>query len=271
MSKYRFFHVDAFANKSFEGNQAAVMPMDAYLDDAILQAIAAENNFAETAFIVQTGPDTWDLRWFTPTIEVPLCGHATLASAHVIFNDLGYQGDILHFDTRKSGRLSVTRLDDGQLEMDFPADAPKQTDIPAGLAEALGAKPKELWAGAFLLAVFDTPEEILALSPDHAAIEPIAGEATGGRGNVICSAPGSDGRDVVSRFFAPGSGIPEDAATGSAHCIIAPLFSEKLGKEELSCFQAFPSRGAYIGTKMCGDRVKLRGNSVTVVEGWFNL
>ena len=271
MSKYRYFHVDAFANKPFEGNQAAVMPMDAYPDDTILQAIAAENNFAETAFIVQTGGDSWELRWFTPTIEVPLCGHATLASAHVIFNELGFQGDIIHFDTRKAGRLSVVRLDNGQLEMDFPADPPRRTDIPVGLSEALGAEPKELWAGAFLLAVFDTPDEVVALAPNYAAVEPIAGEATGGRGNVICSAIGHDGKDVVSRFFAPGSGIPEDAATGSAHCIIAPLFSEKLEKEELSCFQAFPGRGAYIGTKMSGDRVKLRGASVTVVEGWFNL
>ena len=130
MAEYGYFHIDAFAERPMMGNQAAVMPMDSFLPDAQLQAIAAENNFAETAYIVKTGDDSWDLRWFTPAMEVPLCGHATLASAHAIFNHLGFEGDAINFDTRQSGRLVVRKLDDGRLEMDFPADMPKRIEIP---------------------------------------------------------------------------------------------------------------------------------------------
>ncbi len=271
MPQYPYFHVDAFANAPLTGNQAAVMPMDAFPEDDQLLAIAAENNFAETAYVVRSGENSWDLRWFTPLLEVPLCGHATLAAAHVLFNQGVVAGDTINFDTRQSGRLSVTKLDDGRLEMDFPAHPPRRIDCPDGLVEALGVPPVEVWAGPYLLAVMQDASVVRNLTPNIGAIEPISGGATGGRGNLICAASGDGEYDVVSRFFAPGSGIPEDPATGSAHCIIAPLFSEKLGKSDLSCFQAYPGRGGFIDTAMREDRVLLRGRSITVVEGKFNL
>lgn len=271
MTTLPFFQVDAFAEQAFGGNPAAVMPLASFLPDATLQAIAAENNLAETAFIVAEGENRWRLRWFTPTVEVPLCGHATLATAHVLFERLGARGPVLTFSTL-SGDLTVAQLDDGRLEMDFPADPPRRTAIPDGLAEALGATPAEVWAGQYLVAVFETPDEIIGLRPDLAALEKIAGEATRGRGNLAAAAPG-DGApyDVVSRFFAPGSGIPEDPATGSAHCILAPLFADRLGRADLSCFQAYPGRGGVIGAAVRGDRVLLRGRGRLVIEGAFHL
>ncbi len=271
MTDLRFFQVDAFAERALAGGPAAVMPLDAFLPAESMQAIAAENNVAETAFLVAKAPGVWDLRWFTPTIEVPLCGHATLASAHVLFAHEGYIGDEIGFDT-KSGRLTVKKLSGGQLEMDFPARPPVRIDTPAGLVEAIGAGPREVWSSSFLLAVFDTPAEVRALSPDLERVRAISAGVTGDRGNLVCAAPGaSEGYDVISRFFAPGSGIPEDPATGSAHCIIAPHFSKLLGKAELRCFQAYPGRGADITTRMEGDRVKLIGRARTVIEGVFRL
>ncbi|MEP7210307.1 MAG: PhzF family phenazine biosynthesis protein [Alphaproteobacteria bacterium] len=270
MTESKFFQIDAFAEKPMTGGPAAVMPVDAFPDAAVMQAIAAENNLAETAFIVATGEGVWQLRWFTPLLEVPLCGHATLASAHAIYSHLGYDGPEIGFDTA-SGRLTVKRLEDGRLEMNFPAHKPKRIDPPAGLIEAIGATPREVLAAQFLLAIFDTPAQIRALAPDLERIKPISSGATQGRGNLVCAAPGEDGYDVISRFFAPGSGIPEDPATGSAHCIIAPYFSEKLGKSELKCFQAYPGRGADIITRVEGDRVKLIGRARTVIEGVFRL
>ncbi len=271
MADYQFFQIDAFAERPMTGGPAAVMPVDAFPADEVMQAIAAENNLAETAFIMAKGKGSFDLRWFTPAVEVPLCGHATLASAHAIFSHLGFDGREIVFDTA-SGRLTVRRLDDGRLEVDFPAMAPRRIDPPKGLAKALGATPSEVWAAQFLLAIFDTPAAIRALDPDHKAIKPIASEATQGRGNVICAAPGwAEGYDVVSRFFAPGSGIDEDPATGSAHCVLAPFFSQRLGKAELKCFQAYPGRGAHITTRIAGDRVKLIGRARTVIDGVFRL
>lgn len=274
MAEYKFFQIDAFAEKAMGGGPAAVMPMEVFPTAEVMQAIAAENNLAETAFIVAKGKGAFDLRWFTPALEVPLCGHATLASAHALYAHLGFDGAEIGFDT-KSGRLTVKRLSDGRLEMDFPAQPPKAQAMLEELVEALGARPKELVAGPYLMAIFESPDEVIALKPDLAKVNQIAGNATGGRGNLICAAPGAgwkDGQfDVVSRFFAPGSGIPEDPATGSAHCIIAPFFSERLGKSELNCFQAYPGRGANITTRMAGDRVKLIGRARTVIEGVFRL
>ncbi len=272
MSEHKFFQIDAFAEKAMAGGPAAVMPMDAFPAADVMQAIAAENNLAETAFIVAKGNGAFDLRWFTPALEVPLCGHATLASAHALYAHFGFDGPEIGFDT-KSGRLTVKRLADGRLEMDFPAQPPRVTAMLEDLVEAIGARPQVLTAGPYLMAVFASPDEIIALKPDHAKINLIAGEATGGRGNLVCAAPGANWNggqfDVVSRFFAPGSGIAEDPATGSAHCIIAPYFSELLGKSELNCFQAYPGRGAHITTRMAGDRVKLIGRARTVIEGVF--
>lgn len=270
MSDIPFYQIDAFASKAFEGNQACVMPLEAYLPDAALQAIAAENNVSETAFIVPAGQGVWELRWFTPAVEVPLCGHATLASAHTLYQHLGFKGEEIAFETRQSGRLTVKRLDDGRLEMDFPASPLRQIEVADDVVAALGARPKEAWAGGYYAAVFDTAEEIKALDPDLKALATLGEEAKWDRGNFGCVAPGGpDGADVVSRFFAPGSGIDEDPATGSWHCMLAPLMSETLGKDRLTCWQDYPGRGAWIETEMAGNRVKLRGAAVTIIEGVF--
>lgn len=272
MTKYPFFQVDAFANQPFEGNQACVMPLEAFLPDDQLQAIAAENNVAETAFIVSSGEGRWQLRWFTPAVEVPLCGHATLASGHVIYEHLAFAGDQIVFETRQSGELFVSRGETG-LVMDFPASRLEQVRVTDEMEAALGARPIEAWAGSFLACLFETSDDVQALDPDYRALSKLGTDAPGwDRGNIGCVAPGGpNGADVISRFFAPGSGIDEDPATGSWHCMVAPLMSDKLGKTKLSCFQAYPGRGAWIGTEVVGDRVKLSGTSITVIEGQFCL
>jgi PhzF family phenazine biosynthesis protein len=273
VSPLRQWTVDAFATAPFRGNPACVTePQAAWRDDVWMQALAAENNQAETAYLLTTDdPARFGLRWFTPTLEVPLCGHATLAAAHVLFAELGLEAEAVTFDT-KSGPLVVRRLGAGY-EMDFPANAPKQTDVPEGLAEALGAAPSEVWAGSYLVAVFDNEAAIRALKPDLAALEKIAGEATGGRGNLSAAALADSGApyDVVSRFFAPGSGIPEDPTTGSAHCILSPLWSAKLKRTVLTFHQAYPGRGGDLECELRGDRVLLRGGAVTVVESRLRL
>ena len=270
MSEYPFFQIDAFASKAFEGNQACVMPMDAFLDDEILLAIAAENNVAETAYIVPVGEDRWKLRWFTPSMEVPLCGHATLASAHVLFRHLGYEGNRVVFETMKSGDLVVERADTGYL-MDFPAPRVVEAEITGEIVTALGARPVAAYAGPFYAAVFERPEQIYNLKPDIAALKTLGAFGDMERGNFGCVAPGGEGADVTSRFFAPGSGIDEDPATGSWHCMLAAVMSPRLGAESLKCFQAYPGRGGWIGTRLDGKRVKLKGQAVSIVEGMFTL
>lgn len=266
MTTTRFFQIDAFATRPLTGGPAAVMPLADFLEDAVMQAIAAENNLAETAFIVPKERGAWNLRWFTPAVEVPLCGHATLAAAHALYAHLGFEGPEIAFETL-SGRLTVRRLADGRLEMDFPADAPVPLASHPALADALGCEPVEIHAGQYLLAVFASADQVRSLSPDFGKLSALGGR----RNDVICAAPGDGGYDVVSRFFAPADGIPEDPATGSAHCVIAPYFSARLGKAELDCFQAYPGRGADITTRMVGDRVKLIGRARTVIEGAFHL
>ena len=269
----RQWTVDAFASAPFRGNPACVVePASAWADAGWMQALAAENNQAETAYLLTTDdPARFGLRWFTPALEVPLCGHATLAAAHVLFAELGVAADQITFDTR-SGPLTVKRLGE-RYEMDFPASIPKQTSVPDGLIAALGATPTEVWAGSYLVALFDDEAAVRALKPDLAALEKIAGEATGGRGNLSAAAladAGSD-YDVVSRFFGPGSGIPEDPATGSAHCILSPLFAGKLGRADLRFLQAYPGRGGELDCEHRGDRVLLRGKAVTVIESALRL
>jgi PhzF family phenazine biosynthesis protein len=261
--------VDAFASAPFKGNPAGVVePLDQWPEDAWMQALAIENNQAETAYLLKSdSPDRYGLRWFTPGMEVRLCGHATLASAHVLIEELKLTAGPVTFDTL-SGPLVVTRTGDGY-EMDFPADPPKRTEVPAGLAEALGVEAVEVWAGAYLVAVLESEAQVRALAPDIAAIHRISGEATGGRGNLIVAAfadPGSS-VDVVDRFFGPGSGVPEDPATGSAHCILAPLYANKLGRDRVTFLQAYPGRGGDFECEMKGARVLLRGRAFTTVEG----
>ena len=261
--------VDAFASGPFKGNPACVVePFAAWPEDGWMQALAMENNQAETAFLLKTpDPVRFGLRWFTPALEVPLCGHATLASGHVLKAELGLAAPEIVFDTR-SGPLTV-RASGAGYEMDFPSNPPIRTDAPAGLAEALGVQPTEVWAGPYLVAILADEAAVRELDPDIAAIKTISGEATRGRGNLIVAALADAGQpyDVVSRFFAPGSGIAEDPATGSAHCILAPLFSGKLGRSRLKYHQAYPGRGGDLECELKGERVMLGGQAVTVLEG----
>ena len=269
----RQWTVDAFASQPFRGNPACVLePSAQWPEDAWMQALAQENNQAETAYLLTTDdPARFGLRWFTPGMEVPLCGHATLAAAHVLFTELGLDAAKVTFDT-KSGPLIVERAEGGYA-MDFPATMPKRTETPAGLAEALGIEPKEVWAAQYLVAVLNDEAEVRALNPDIAAIHRISGAATGGRGNLVVAAlaHGGSGYDVVDRFFAPGSGVPEDPTTGSAHCILAPLYAEKLGRPNIRFHQAFPGRGGDLATELRGERVILKGQAVTVIESVLRL
>jgi PhzF family phenazine biosynthesis protein len=269
----RQWTIDAFAAAPFRGNQACVLePFDAWPDAAWMQALAAENNQAETAYLLNTDdPARFGLRWFTPLLEVPLCGHATLASAHVLFAEMGFSGAAVTFDTQ-SGPL-IVKGEGGRYAMDFPASRPIRTDCPPGLAQALGVEPQEVWAAQFLVAILKDEAQVRALTPDAAAIKGISGQATGGRGNLIVAALADAGApyDVVDRFFAPGSGIPEDPATGSAHCILAPLYAEKLGRTAVRFHQAYPGRGGDLETRLEGDRVMLSGGAVTILESRLRL
>jgi len=253
--KIRQYQVDAFATRAFEGNPAAVCPLERWLDDALLQAIAEENNLSETAFFVPTGKG-YALRWFTPVREVDLCGHATLAAAHVLFDHLGYAGQAIRFETR-SGELSVERRG-GQLAMNFPACPPVPCGAPDILAQALGARPIEVLAADDYLAVFDSEASVRAVTPDLALLGRLD------RRGVIITAPGTD-VDFVSRFFAPNLGIPEDPVTGSAHCALAPYWAARLGKSTLTARQV-SRRGGNLSCEMQGDRVLLAGQAVTFME-----
>jgi PhzF family phenazine biosynthesis protein len=250
----RQYQVDAFTTRPFAGNPAAVCPLAAWLPDGLLQAIAEENNLAETAFFVPSAKG-FRLRWFTPVCEVELCGHATLAAAHVLFEIMGYAEPVIVFETQ-SGELAVKRR--GKLlEMDFPAQAPPACAIPEALLQGLGRAPLEVLAAADYLAVFDSEESVRAIIPDHAALSRLD------RRGVIVTAPGTD-VDFVSRFFAPRLGIPEDPATGSAHCELAPYWAQRLGKRSLVARQV-SKRGGELLCEIKGDRVALCGSAVTVM------
>ncbi|HEX3701491.1 MAG TPA: PhzF family phenazine biosynthesis protein [Phenylobacterium sp.] len=268
----RQWTVDAFASGPFRGNPACVLePLDDWPSDRWMQALASENNQAETAFLLKTDdPGRYGLRWFTPAMEVPLCGHATLASAHVLFSEFEASGELV-FETR-SGRLGA-RLTGGLCEMDFPAQPPRRIETPAGLAEALGAAPQEVWASAYLVAVLKDEAEVRALEPDIAHLHQVSRDATLGRGNVGVAALADAGKpyDVVDRFFAPGSGVAEDPATGSLHCILAPLFADKLGRPRVRFHQAYPGRGGDLDCQYAADRVTLSGHAVTVIESRLRL
>ena len=270
----RQWTVDAFAAAPFKGNPACVVePLEAWPQTAWMQSLAAENNQAETAFLLKTAdPDRFGLRWFTPAVEVPLCGHATLAASHVLLNELGLDSPAIRFETLKSGVLTVRRLGE-RIEMDFPADPPRRTVEPEGLAEALGVKPAEVWVGQYLIAVLENEVAVRALAPNLARLEVIGAEGGAGRGEVVVVARADEGRDyaVVSRFFAPAAGIPEDPTTGSAHCMLAPLYAEKLGRAGLRFHQAYPGRGGDLEAELKGDRVLLRGTAVTGGESRLRL
>jgi PhzF family phenazine biosynthesis protein len=241
----RQWTVDAFAAAPFKGNPACVVePFDVWPEAGWMQALAKENNQAETAFLLRTAdPARFGLRWFTPGMEVDLCGHATLASAHVLLTELGLEAPALTFETR-SGQLIVGWAGEGY-EMDFPADPPRRTTVPEGLVEALGVTPVEVRAGRYLVAVLADAAAVRGVNPDIRALSAIRGEA-GETGQVIvCAlADATDDVDVVDRFFAPGCGVDEDPATGSAHCILGPLYADTLGRATVRFRQVFPGGAA---------------------------
>lgn len=253
--KIKQYQVDAFATRAFEGNPAAVCPLESWLDDGLLQAIAEENNLSETAFFVPSEKG-FKLRWFTPVKEVDLCGHATLATAHVLFDILGYAGQTITFETR-SGELIVERKA-GRLEMNFPACPPTPCKLSETLAKGLGQRPVEVLAADDYLAVFDSEATVRAITPDMVLLGQL--DLRG----VIITAPGTD-VDFVSRFFAPKFGIPEDPVTGSTHCALAPYWAGKLGKRTLSARQV-SKRGGDLTCEIKADRVLLSGCAVTFME-----
>jgi len=254
--KLPLWQVDAFASQRFAGNPAAVVPLSEWLPDATLLAIAAENNLAETAYFVPHGED-YAIRWFTPEIEVPLCGHATLASAWVVLNRLepGRAGVTFH---SKSGPLTVVR-DGARLAMDFPAIAVEPSAGHPALVAALGAAPKVLFQGFQWLAEYDSEEQVRALKPDFGALGKI--DLHG----VIVTAPGKD-CDFVSRFFAPAAGVPEDPATGSAHSRLVPYWAQRLGKKKLFARQV-SARGGELWCEHRGERVVMAGHAAPYLEG----
>lgn len=260
--------IDAFQNGPFTGNPAAVVPLEHWPEDSTLQAIAAQNNLSETAFLIDRGT-VIDLRWFTPSQEIDLCGHATLASAHALYAELEDSREELRFQTR-GGELIVARDGDGY-RMDFPAAPPKAEPVPADVAQAalesIGQDVGEvLEAASCLFVVMDDPAAVRSIEPDTRAIAGLPG------GHIYVSAPGDEGYDFVDRVFAPGVGIPEDPATGSAHCSFAPYWAERLGKTELTAFQA-SERGGYFTCRWreADNRVDLIGSCRTFLRGAISI
>jgi PhzF family phenazine biosynthesis protein len=252
--------VDAFTAEPFAGNPAAVCLLPSQRDAEWMQRVAAEMNLSETAFLIRRG-DAFDLRWFTPATEVDLCGHATLASAHALW-ELGElpRASMAEFHT-KSGRLTAT-WQDGWIELDFPATPPSPAELPAGLAEAIGARPTYVGRSRFdyLLEVADE-QTVRGVAPDFARLATLPV-----RGVIVTSRASSADCDFVSRFFAPAAGIDEDPVTGSAHCCLAPYWRDRLGRTTFVARQVSP-RGGLLRIELDGDRVKLRGQAVTVIRG----
>ena len=261
MPSLPFTQVDAFADAPFTGNPAAVMPLDAWLDDATLQAIAAENNLSETAFTIPTPEDPeadYALRWFTPAVEVKLCGHATLASGHVLM-----QGAAIRFRTRHAGVLTVRR-DGAGYALSLPAWTMEEKALPDLVTGLGGAPVASFWRdGGYSLFLFPDEAAVRALDPDFAALK------RHGDVMLIATAPGAE-TDIVSRVFVPGGGVDEDPVTGSAHCLLTPFWAERLGRDAFRAYQA-SARGGHIGCRLDGDRVILTGTCRTVIEGRFLL
>lgn len=259
--KIRLFQIDAFTDKLFGGNPAAVCPLDHWLPDTLMQKIAMENNLAETAFYFRTG-DRFEIRWFTPEMEVELCGHATLASAFVIFNLEHYPRSVIEFASR-SGPLRVSKNGD-LLTLDFPADEFVESSVPEGLLEGMGLQPLEIYKGKTdYMLIYSNAYQVANLKPDMLQISKIAARG------IIATSPGDD-VDFVSRFFAPQSGIPEDPVTGSAHTTLAPYWAKKLGRSELSARQ-LSKRGGRLQCRLAGNRVEISGQAQAYMTGEIDL
>lgn len=265
MPRISIYQVDAFTNRVFGGNPAAVVPLEQTLDDRTLQAIAAENNLSETAFIMEAGTH-FQLRWFTPTTEVPLCGHATLASAWVIFNYLWPDLDQVLFSTL-SGELRVRELDDDWLELDFPRMTYHDlAQPPQALLDGLGVTPAALYAvegDTNYLVLLDNAGAVQQLAPDLGKFRTLE------KHGVIVTAPGED-CDFVSRYFAPAFGIDEDPVTGSTHCALAPFWSERLGRDQLVAHQ-LSQRGGVLRCRLRGERVLIAGQVTPYLQGEIEL
>jgi PhzF family phenazine biosynthesis protein len=253
----RYYVVDAFTDELFRGNPAGVCLLEEWPDDQIMQCIAAENNLAETAFIVK-GPEHYGLRWFTPQVEVDLCGHATLASAFVIFNHSGETAPAISFET-KSGILTVARKDD-LYEMDFPARKPARTEITPQIAQAAGLPVLEAHSSRDLLLLLDNEQLVSSFTPNFELLKQLEGYL-----GIIITAKGCQA-DFVSIFFAPAVGVPEDPVTGSAHSTLIPFWAERLGKDKMVAKQLSP-RGGTLYCESCGDRVKIAGKAVLYLRG----
>lgn len=264
-----FHWVDAFTDTVFGGNPAAVCEFAAWPEDALLQRMAAQHGLSETAFLVRTGPARYALRWFTPTVEVDLCGHATLAAAHVLLNEQRLADEEITFDSR-SGPLTVRRAADGRIELDFPVTPPVACDDGGALAHAITlaiGRPVR-WAGQTkfdAFALIDTADQVRTLRPELGRVA-----ALGGRG-LIVTAPGEGvGCDFVSRFFAPQAGVPEDPVTGSAHCALTPFWADRLGRKVLRA-QQVSARGGAVGCTLAESRVRLSGYGATYLRGNIDL
>ncbi len=255
-----YYQVDAFTSTLFSGNPAGVCMLADWLPDQVLQSIAAENNLAETAFVVQRDSSV-DLRWFTPTLEMDLCGHATLAPAHVIFRHLGYRGEVVRFQTR-AGLLTVTRNDD-LLTLDFPARPASPCITPTELIQGLGCTPAATFKARDYLAVLETEQAVREVRLDMVALARL--DCLG----VIITAPG-ESCDFVSRFFAPGAGVPEDPVTGSAHSTLIPYWAQRLGRSQLRALQV-SQRGGELYCDYRGQRVGIAGRAVTYSSGFLHL
>lgn len=258
------FIVDAFADKPFTGNPAAVCLLEKEKASDWMQSVAAEMNLSETAFLLPLGGGSWSLRWFTPTVEVDLCGHATLASAHVLWEEIGVTAEELRFSTR-SGELKAAR-DPRGIELDFPRDEPVAAAEPPLLSKALGCEIKSIWRGVDdMMVVIDSADQLRTLSPNLMELASIPV-----RGVVVTAASDTEDCDFVSRFFAPQSGIAEDPVTGSAHCLLGPFWGQRLGKTVLRAHQA-SARGGFIGVEVEKSRVRLSGKAITTLRGHLNV
>jgi PhzF family phenazine biosynthesis protein len=258
--KQKLYIVDAFTNKPFSGNPAAVCLMDSDSSSIWMQSVAAEMNLSETAFLLPLGRDEWNLRWFTPETEVDLCGHATLAASHVLWHECRESGEKLSFQTR-GGLLRATQEGD-RISLDFPADFPNRIPIDQQVVKALGVTPLQIYQGREdLLLLLDSVEELYRLEPDMHLLSQVDT-----RGVIVTARSDRAEYDFISRFFAPSVGIPEDSVTGSAHCALGPFWGEHLERSELTGFQA-SKRGGVVGIKLMGQRVKLIGSAITTLRG----
>jgi len=259
--KIPLYQIDAFTGRVFGGNPAAVCPLDAWLSDAVMQSIALENNLSETAFIVRRNGE-YDIRWFTPAVEVALCGHATLASGFAVFNFLEPARTNVTFES-KSGPLRVSARD-GMLALDFPSRPPERVDPPRVLLEALNVRPASVWRATDFMAVYDSEADVAALRPDFAKLAAVDSARA-----LTCTAPGTD-CDFVSRFFAPRQGINEDPVTGSAHCTLTPYWAKRLGRKKLRARQ-ISARGGELFCEDRGERVGIAGRAALYLKGEIDI